>query len=396
MSGPGAYWIGQEEIDEVMDVLKTGWLSRYGDMKNPKFRHKVHSLEQEFAKFIDVPHSLAVASGTSSLWISMMAMGIGPGDEVICPGYTFVATYSAVLFAGATPVLCEIDDSLTMDPRDIEKRITPRTKAIVPVHMLGNPSKMDEIMAIAKKHKLLVIEDCCQALGAVYKGKKVGYFGDMSGYSFNIFKTITAGDGGLLVTKDPELYKKAFAIHDQGHFPMRTGVEVGNRETLGMNFRVNELTGAVALAQLRKLDRITSTLRSKKNKLKETLSGLSGVKFRTLNDPQGECGTLMVMLFDDKGKAQRVAKALNSKTIDESGWHVYFNMEHILRKLEQLKNPRPKGSLPYTDDVLSRALNVSIGVVDAGLGSGFGININSTDAEIEATGRKLRKAIETA
>jgi 8-amino-3,8-dideoxy-alpha-D-manno-octulosonate transaminase len=255
---------------------------------------------------------------------------------------------------------------------------------------------MDEIMAIAKKHKLMVLEDCAQASGAVYKGKKVGSMGAMGGFSFNIYKTITAGDGGLIVTNDAELYKRAFALHDQGHLPNRAGVEIGNRTILGMNFRMNELTGAVALAQLRKLDRITSTLRSKKAKLKAMLKGLPGVGFRELNDEKGEAGTLLTILFESPQLAARVAKAISSKTIDQSGWHVYANMEHVIKELERHGRKVRKGSFPRTDDILSRALNISIGVVDAGLGSGFGININSTDSEIEQVGQKLRKAIQSA
>lgn len=396
MSGPGSYWLGEEEKKEVLDVLSSGHLSRYGDLNDPRFRRKVHSLEQEFAAHTGVQHALAVGSGTGALWISMLAMGIGPGDEVIVPSYTFVATYSAAFFAGAIPVLAEIDESLTLDPKDIEKRITPKTKAIVPVHMLGNPSKMDEIMAIARKHNLLVLEDCAQASGAVYKGKKVGSMGQMGGFSFNIYKTITAGDGGLLVTDDSELYKRAFALHDQGHLPNRAGVEIGNRTILGMNFRMNELTGAVALAQLRKLDRITSTLRAKKAKLKAMLKGLPGVGFRELNDENGEAGTLLTLLFESADLAARVCKAIGSKTIDQSGWHVYANMEHVIKELEKHGRQVRKGTFPRTDDILSRALNISIGVVDAGLGSGFGININSTDSEIAQVGEKLRKAIQSA
>jgi 8-amino-3,8-dideoxy-alpha-D-manno-octulosonate transaminase len=393
MSGPGSFWIGKEETEEVLEVLKSGYLSRYGDPSNPKFKKKAHTLETEFAEYCGVPHALAVSSGTSALWIALQAMGIGPGDEVLVPAYTFVATYSAVFFCGAVPVLCEIDESLTMDPSDIEARITPKTKAIMPVHMLGNPSKMDAIMKIARKHKLLVLEDCCQANGASYRGRRVGSFGDMGGYSLNIFKTITAGDGGLLVAKAPEHFKRAFALHDQGHSPMRMGVEIGQRTILGMNFRINELTGAVALAQLRKLDRITSTLRAKKNKLKKALGELPGVRYRELNDAEGECGTLLTLIFDSPRLAEKVSRELGSKTIDQSGWHVYFNMEHVLKKLGELGRPTSKGSLPRTDDILSRALNISVGVVDAGLGAGFGINIDSTDAEIEKVAGKIRKAV---
>lgn len=263
---------------------------------------------------------------------------------------------------------------------------------IMPVHMLGNPSDMDAIMSIAKKHGLSVVEDACQANGAVYKGRKLGSIGQMGGFSLNVYKTITSGDGGLIVASSQELYERAFAIHDQGHKPLRSGLEVGQRSILGLNFRVNELTGAVALAQLRKIDRITSTLREKKNKLKSLISGINGMSFRKLNDSTGECGTLLTVIFDREDRAVKVAKALGTATVNHSGWHVYANMEHVNRYLKEAGQPHDKGAYPKTDDILSRTLNISIGVVDAGLGSACGININSTDEEIGAFAERFRKA----
>ena len=192
MPGPGAYWFGKEEMEAVVEVMKSGYLFRYGSENDPKFLHKVSTLEKEFAKYCDVKFALATSSGTSSLLASALALGLKPGDEIIVPAYTFVASYSAVIFAGLVPVLAEIDESLTLDPDDIEPRITPRTKAIMPVHMLGNPCDMDRIMTIAKKYNLLVLEDSCQAAGASYKGKKVGTIGNIGAFSLNIFKTSIA------------------------------------------------------------------------------------------------------------------------------------------------------------------------------------------------------------
>jgi dTDP-4-amino-4,6-dideoxygalactose transaminase len=392
MAGPGAYWFGKEEIDAVMEVIQSGYLFRYGSETDPKFLHKVSNLEKEFAKYCGAKYALATSSGTSSLVASVLALGLQPGDEVIVPAYTFVASYSSLIFPGIVPVLAEIDDSLTLDPNDIEHRITPRTKAIMPVHMLGNASKMDEIMAIAKKHNLFVIEDSCQAAGASYKGKKTGTIGDIGAFSLNIFKTINTGDGGLVVTNNQKLYETAFGVHDQGHKPSRLGVEVGARSVLGLNFRINELTAAVGLAQLAKLDKIVTTLREKRKKLKSLISGAKGFKFRTLNDPDGDCATVCTIIFDTKEQAAKVSKALGSKTIDASGWHVYANMEHVLAHLKKVGQPHTKGSYPRTDDILSRAMNISVGVVDGGLGAGWGLNINSTDAEIEAAAKQFVEA----
>ena len=389
MPGPGAYWFGNEEMEAVTEVMQGGYLFRYGDENDPKFFHKVSTLEKEFAMYCKADYALATSSGTSALLVSLIAMGLKPGDEIIVPAYTFVATYSSCIFAGLVPVLAEIDESLSLDPDDIERKITSRTKAIMPVHMLGNPCNMDRIMEIARKYNLLVLEDSCQAAGASYKGKKVGTIGHMGAYSLNVFKTINSGDGGLVVTNDQELYETAFGVHDQGHKPNRFGVEVGTRSVLGLNFRINEITAAVGLAQLKKLDRIVSILREKKSKLKNLISEAKGFRFRILNDSEGDAATLCTVIFDTREQAVKVTKALGSKTIDQSGWHVYSNMEHVLNHLKEIGQPYTKGSYPRTDDILSRAMNISIGVVDGGLGAGWGININSTEAEIEAAAKQF-------
>ncbi|MCK5255216.1 MAG: DegT/DnrJ/EryC1/StrS family aminotransferase, partial [Deltaproteobacteria bacterium] len=255
MPGPGAYLIGEEEKKEVLDVLESGYLVRYGKEDDSDYKRKVYLFEKELSRFIGVKYCVATNSGTSALISSIAALGIGPGDEIIVPGYTFISCISSIISARAIPILTEIDDSLTIDPGDIERKITEKTKAIMPVHMLGNPCDMDSIMKLAKDHGLYVIEDFCQANGGSYKGKKLGSIGDIGAVSLNWFKTITVGDGGALVTDDPDLYKKAFGFHDQGHKPLRVGLEIGKRSIIGQNLRMNEVTGAIALAQTRKLDK---------------------------------------------------------------------------------------------------------------------------------------------
>jgi dTDP-4-amino-4,6-dideoxygalactose transaminase len=392
MPGPGSQWIGQEEIKEVMDVLESGYLFRYGSLEDPSYKHKVYTFEQEFAAHYGVKHALALSSGTGALLVSLEALGIEPGDEVIVPAYTFIASYSSVIFAGGVPVLAEIDESLNMDPNDIERRISRKTRAIMPVHMLGNACDMDAIMAIATKHGLPVVEDVCQANGGSYKGRKLGTIGRLGTFSLNIFKTVTAGDGGVVITDDSDLYKLAFGFHDQGHSPLRSGVEVGQRSVLGLNFRMNELTGAVALAQLRKMDKIVTALRQKKRKFKEFIADIKGFRFRTLNDPEGDCGTLCTVIFDSAEKAAQVSQRLGTVTVNRSGWHVYTNMEHFNRYLKERGLPHGYGAYPRTDDILSRAINLSVGVVDAGLGAAFGINIDSSEDEIKHTAETFRKA----
>jgi dTDP-4-amino-4,6-dideoxygalactose transaminase len=394
MPGPGYYWIGKEEEEEVLDVIRSKYLFRYGDVNDPAFKKKVYTLEQEVSSKFGAGHALAVCSGTSALIVAMTASKIGPGDEVIVPGYTFIASISSIIACGAVPVLAEVNDSLTLDPKDVEKKISSKTKAILVVHMLGNPCDLDALESIADKHNIMLIEDAAQAFGGMYKDSYLGTIGKIGIYSFNLFKTINAGDGGMVVTNDEDLYTTAFSFHDQGHLPNRTGVEVGNRSVIGWNFRMNELTAAFLLAQFRKLDRLKEGLKRIKKRYKDQLQNVEGLSFRTLNDP-GECGTLLTVFLPTKEIADKVCAELGTSTIAHSGWHVYNNMEQILEKKQLTPGPPfqskefptnveyHKGMLPQTDALLDRAINISIGVVDAGLGSAFGVNPMSSDDEID-------------
>jgi dTDP-4-amino-4,6-dideoxygalactose transaminase len=406
MPGPGYYWIGKEEEEELLSLIRARYLFRYGDPKDPAFQHRTKTLEEEVAKKFGVKYALALSSGTAALNTALSAAGIGPGDEVIVPGYTFIASMSSVITCNAVPILAEVDSSLTLDPDDVEARITPYTRAIMPVHMIGNPCDLDRLGKIARKHKLLLIEDTAQAFGGFYHGKRLGTVGQIGTYSFNIFKTINAGDGGMVVTDDEELYQKAFGYHDQGHLPLRMGVEVGKRSVIGMNFRMTELSAAVLLAQFRKLDRIIERLTALKTRFKKQILGVKGLEFRRLNDPEGECHTLLTVFLPDRRSADAVAEKLGTTTVAHSGWHVYNNMENILGmktinpKNNPVKHPLYKGKaeyrkgmLPRTDALLERAINISVGVVDRGLGSAFGINLESSDAEVDRQAETFRKTV---
>ncbi len=409
MPGPGFEWIGKEEEKEVLEVLRSRWMFRYGDEKDPAFKRKVKTLEEMVEKGFGTRHALAVTSGTAALITALSALGIGPGDEVIVPGYTFIASISSIVIARAVPVLAEVDESLTLDPEDVERRITPRTRAIMAVHMLGNACDVDRLQAVAKKHDLILVEDAAQAFGGTWKGRKLGTIGRIGTYSFNIFKTINAGDGGMVVTDDDELYFRAFGYHDQGHFPSRSGVEVGNRSIVGQNYRMNEITGAVLIAQFRRLGDIIERLRYIKGRFKQQLEGVPGVSFRRLNDPAGECNTLLTVYLPTKQAAAKAAAALGTVTMDKSGWHVYNNMEQILGKKMITEVGCPyncasypcqqeyrTGMLPNTDRLLERAINISVGVVDRGLGAAFGIHPHSTDREIDEKAKQLIEAVRQA
>ncbi len=382
MPGPGVELIGEEEIAEVLEVLNSRFLSRYGPEDDPAFGAKCRRVEQEIAGLAGVKYGLALSGGGSSgLWLSLVGLGIGPGDEVIVPGFTFVATISAVVYARAVPVLAEVDQTFNLDPSDVEKRITPRTKAIIAVHMLGAPARLNELKAIADRRGVALIEDCAQAFGASYAGRGVGGIGITGVYSFNEYKTITCGDGGMIVTDDDALYGRLFAMHDQGHAPYRLGSKYATRPFLGMNFRMTELSGAVLLAQLRRLESIRSHLRANKAIVKSTIAGLPGLEFRSLADPDGDLATHLVVVLPSAAIARAIAAELGSITLAESGWHVYTNMEHLLERRTATGKGCPfdcrcfydgevgyrRGMLPRTDALLARSISIGIGVFDANL-----------------------------
>jgi dTDP-4-amino-4,6-dideoxygalactose transaminase len=407
MPGPGMELIGEEEKRELLEVIESGYLFRYGSPDNPAFKAKVYQLEQEVANLMGVGHAVALNSGTTALLVALGGLGIGPGDEVIVPGYTFIASISSIVYARAVPILAEVDHTLNLDPEDVRRKITPRTKAIMAVHMLGNPARLDELKAIADEHNLILIEDCAQAFGASYKGRRVGSIGQAGTYSFNIFKTISAGDGGMVVTADEASYRRFFAFHDQGHSPLRTGVEVGRRPFIGLDFRMTELTAAVLLAQLRKLEAILSQLRANKKRFKEAIADLPGLEFREITDPEGECATLLTVFLPTEEVARKVAAELGTKVVAESGWHVYSNMEQILDKRTITAEGCPytcpyytnkggeakywKGMLPQTDALLARTINISIGVSDPGLGSAFGVTLRDGFEEVDARVEEFRR-----
>lgn len=415
MPGPGMEWVGEEEIQEVLEVLRGGYLFRYGDTTGPhadaRFLGKVYRCEQEVARYAGVPYAVAVNSGTSALLTALAALGIGPGDEVIVPGFTYIASISSIVYARAIPVLAEIDETFNLDPEDVEARITPQTRAIMAVHMMGNPARLDELKRIADERGVPIIEDCAQAFGATYRGRATGSIGKIGAYSFNVYKTITSGDGGMVVTGDEELYRRAFAFHDQGHLPMRTGVEIGERPFFGLDFRFTELQAAVLLAQFRKLPRLLDRLRANKKRYKDAIRDLPGLQFREITDPEGECATMLTLMLPTAEVASRLAAELGTKVVARAGWHVYNNMEQLMQQRMPARVACPftcfgrfsgddrevryrQGMLPQTDGLLERALNISIGVSDPGLSSGYGVTIRDEAASVERHAAGFRKVAE--
>lgn len=366
--------IGEEEKRNVLDVLERQTLFRWQDAK----RSYVARFEREFAKLLGVKYAVAVSSGTAALVTALRALGIGPGDEVIVPAYTFIASASAVILVGAVPVIAEIDDTLTIDPKDVERKITKHTKAIMPVHMRGIPCQMDEIMHIAKKHNLFVIEDCAQCNGGFYKGRRVGSIGDVGCFSFQVSKTITTGEGGMVVTNDAKIYIRAALAHDSGvTFWWKLSQEVpkeleGITPFAGDGYRMSELAGAVGLAQLRKLDRIVSTLRRRKREIVEDISGAPGVKPMRVPDEEGECAYSVNFLFDSVEEAQKFAQALSAEgvpvhTIYTEGIpdrHIYRHWDYVLNKVpvagkfSPWEDPRYTGDVQYSPDMCPQTMSI--------------------------------------
>ena len=376
---PGAYWLDEQEEKAVLDVLRHGSLFRYYGLGKAKY---VDIYEAAAREYYGARYALGLNSGTGALIASLTALGIGPGCEVILPAFMWVASVGAVIQVNAIPVLCEVDDTLCMDPADLEKKITPRTKLILPIHMAGSPCNMDAIMAVAKKHGISVLEDCAQCNGGTFKGKMLGTFGDMGIYSLQLNKNMTSGEGGLLITNDEKLYYRAFSAHDMGL--IRKDGRLATPEPYAIAWgggrRMSELCGAVASVQIKKLPQIVDHMRGSNNRIKTMLGGTPDLEFRRLNDADGDTGTFLVMMLADAEKAvAAVAKMKefglhNVFRIADYGLHIYYNIPSLVGKtpLSPAGNPwalaenaqsvysYDKETLPQSDALFARYILVPI------------------------------------
>lgn len=380
----GVHYMDDEEVEAVVRVCKSRSLFRFYGIHPQR---EVATLEKEFAAHLGVAHAVAVNSGTAALQVAVCALGIGPGDEVLIPGYFWVATAGAVLRSGAIPVLVDCDNTFSMDPADAARKITPRTKAILVVHMGGVIGHVRELVALARRHNLKVIEDCAQANDASQFGVKAGTFGDIAIFSFQTNKHMTSGEGGMVVTNDPHLYRRAFAVHDLGYPRNEEGRLVYDDPSVqlwGIGCRMNELTAAVARVQLRKLDRIVSAMRSAKNRIKRALQDV--LSFREVPDPEGEGGSFLLTILPTRQKSLRFVEALRAEGIvadkggfypihmDQWGLHIYYNVPSLVNK-RGLSTITPwqwaenracanisyaKGACPHLDDLLSRTVLLCI------------------------------------
>jgi len=334
---PGFEVFGEEERRQISEVLETGVLFRYEFGPQRRGIYKVKELEERFAAYCGAGYAQAVTSGTAALKVAMAALGVGEGDEVITQGFTFVATWEAIFDAGAEPVFTEIDDTLNMDPADLEKKITPRTRAIIPVHMMGAPARIEAIKEIADRHNIPVIEDTAQAVGASLHGRKLGTFGACGTFSFDAVKTMTTGEGGMVVTDSEDLWRNMSEYHDHGHdhVPNPGGRGGEGRRFIGFNYRMMELQGAIGLAQLAKLDSvILAGQRKNKAVMKEIVADLPGVSFRTILDEAGDNAGFLAFFLPDAEAARRVNAVLAENGAGaiyfaDNTWHYYPKWEHL-------------------------------------------------------------------
>lgn len=361
----GAELIGKEEQDAVGEVVGRGVLFRYGFNEKRKNIFVVQEFEGSFTKYMGCKYALGVSSGSAALRVALAAMGIKHGDEVITQSFTFVATVESILEAGAVPVIAEVDNSLNLDPRDLEARITEKTGAIIPVHMLGVPARMDEILAVARKRNIPVLEDSCQACGSIYKGKKTGTMGALGTYSFDYVKTLTTGEGGMVVTDDKKLYDLACWYHDHGHEhnPELPRGEDSHSIT-GFNFRMNEIQGAIGKVQLERLDFVLSEQRRNKGEIKKALAAIPGIEFRDLPDPSGDGGDTLAFFLPDAQKAKDFNDRLAREKVDTKilpsamNWHFIGNWQHILPYCR----PYRAEGWPKSEALLKRAIALPISV----------------------------------
>lgn len=374
----GPLYYDSAEKAQVDEVVDTGVPFRFTGRRGVA-PVKVSTYEKEFAAKIGTRYALALSSGTAALECAIAALQIGPGDEVIMPAWTWHSDCTAVVRAGALPVFAEIDESFNLDPADIEARITPQTKAIIAVHLQGNPADLDPILAVARKHNVRVIEDCSQAVGASYKGRRLGSIGDIGTYSHQESKTITSGEGGTLVSSDPVLFERAVRFHDVGNIfaPHKEMLgELRLSPFVGTNFRMSEFTGGVMLAQLQKLDTIIAAVRANAARVYDALHEIPGPRFRLRPDLAGDLASPVFLRFDSKAQRDRFMDLMKAENVPANppGGSVILPIQPYIENKITVHPAWPTwtsargkairygaASCPRTIEILSRFAGVPVG-----------------------------------
>ena len=392
---PGFEVFGDEERKQVNDVLESGVLMRYGfdGMRNGHWKAK--EFETAFAKRMQAKYCQLVSSGTSALTVALASAGIGAGDEVIMPTFTFVASFESILALGAVPVLVDIDDTLTLDPKAVEAAITSKTRCIMPVHMCGSMANLRALKAICDTHNLILLEDACQALGGTYEGKPLGSYGDLGCFSFDYVKTITCGEGGGIITNSEKYTVNADQYQDHGHDHIGNDRGAETHPNLGYNFRISELNAAVGIAQLGKLDEILALQKRNYTILREALASVEGVTFRRVPEGGVENYSFLNFFLPSEELTKKAHKALGEGGVDAC-FYWYTNNWHYIKGWEHLRNLKTLGKLPSEIREQIQDLNkADFSKSDAWMSRAISslIKIGWTEAQVRARAEKMSNII---
>jgi 8-amino-3,8-dideoxy-alpha-D-manno-octulosonate transaminase len=375
---PGFELFGPEERKEINEVMETGILMRYGFDGPRKGIWKSKELEAAICSTLGCNYAQLTSSGTSALSTALACLGIGAGDEVIMPVFTFVASFESVLSVGAIPVLTDVDETLTLAPDAVRRAITPRTKCVMPVHMCGAMADLDALSTLCKEHNLILLEDACQSFGARYNGRALGTIGHAGTFSFDFVKTVTCAEGGAVITNDEALYIKCDGYTDHGHD--HTGADRGAdlHPFIGYNYRISELHAAIGLAQIRKLDRFLAIQKKSHSQLQSILSTVPEISFRHILDTEGDSHTFLSWFLPTEAATRAVIAELRQQNILAGNFYWYDNNWHYFRKWDHLRQAATLNNLneeqrktlvalkpdgfPASDRILSRCISTAIGL----------------------------------
>ena len=393
---PGYELWSDKERKEVNDVLETGVLMRYGFDGPRNGIWKSKELEAAVNETFGSKYAQLTSSGTAALTTAMSALGIGYGDEVITPSFTFVASFEAVLSVGAVPVLVDVDDTLTLNPEAVRKAITPKTKAVMPVHMCGSMADMDALIAICKEHNLILLEDACQSIGGTYKGKHLGTIGDAGTFSFDFVKTMTCAEGGVVMTSREDIYIKSDGYTDHGHD--HKGVDRGAdlHPFIGYNYRISELHAAVGLAQIKRLNEFLTIQKKNHTQLKNILSQVPEISFRRIPDPAGDSCSFISWFLPTEEITRAVVAELKAQGILAGNFYWFDNNWHYIRKWDHLKNAITLNSLsPELKERVTQQANKDFAASDAIMSRCISTSISLlwTEEQIKEKGEKMVSTI---
>ena len=393
---PGFELFGESEKSQVQDVLDSGVLMRYGfdGMRNNHW--KALELEAALSKRMESKYAQLVSSGTAALTVALASAGVGAGDEVIMPTFTFVASFESILAIGAIPILVDVDDTLTLSPEAVENAITDKTKVVMPVHMCGSMADLGALKAICDKHNLLLLEDACQAIGGSYDGKPLGSYGDLGCFSFDYVKTITCGEGGAIITNNEQYKINADHYSDHGHDHVGNNRGTETHPFLGYNFRISELHAAVGCAQIERLDDFLSIQKKNYTVLRDALSPLSNITFRKVPEGGVENYSFISFFLPTTELAKKAHTALGEAGVDAS-FYWFDNNWHYYKKWEHLTHKRSLGKLPQ--EVVNQLPDYSksdFSKSDAWIGRTISclVKLSWTDEQVTVRAAKMKDVLE--